>query len=150
MSKEVFLGSDHRGFEKKNQLVETLRAEGYNVVDLGPDAYDEQDDYNDAANNVAKAVREHAGSKGILICGSAHGIAIQANRYKGIRAIEGYTEDLARIGREHNDANILCLSADYIENNDFDKIANIFLNTEFGNEERHVRRNNKLDEVGEN
>ncbi len=150
MSKEVFLGSDHRGFERKNQLKEVLKTEGYNVVDLGPEAYDEQDDYNDAANNVARAVREHAGSKGILICGSAHGISIQANRYKGVRAIEAYTEDLARIGREHNDANVLCLSADYIADNEFDKIANTFLNAEFSNEERHIRRNNKLDEVGEN
>lgn len=153
---EIFISSDHRGFEKKNALIAKLAAvspetgEEYSVTDLGPFEYDETDDYNDAANKVTRAVREHQNSRGILLCGSAHGIAIQANRYKGIRAIEAYTEDLAKIGREHNDANILCLSADFIPDNELDKIANTFLNTKFSGEERHVRRNNKLDEVGEN
>lgn len=146
---EIFISSDHRGFEKKNNLVSKLSTGENHITDLGPFAYDGDDDYNDAAQNVARAVREHEGSMGILICGSAHGIAIQANRFKGIRAIEALTPELAKIGREHNDANVLCLSADYLEDNEIDRIANIFLNTEFSGEERHVRRNQKLDEVGE-
>lgn len=147
---EVFIGSDHRGFAAKNVLKEQLALQGYAVTDLGPDTYDEADDYNDAAVKVARAVREHEGARGILLCGSAHGIAIQANRFKGIRAIEAQTEELVQLGREHNDANILCLSADYIPENVIDRLANIFLNTAFSGEERHVRRIKKLDEVGEN
>lgn len=163
---EIFIGSDHRGYELKNSLVAKLSGgtaldqriavkspetgENYTVSDLGPFSYDETDDYNDAAEKVARAVRENQNSRGILICGSAHGICIQANRFKGIRAIEGYSEELVEIGREHNDANILCLSADFIEDNKIDIFTIIFLSTKFSGEERHVRRNQKLDEVGEN
>ena len=86
------------------------------------------------------------GSKGILLCGSAHGISIQANRFKGVRAIVGYNIDLAKLGREHNDANVLCLSSDYQDLENMKNIADVFLNTQFLNEERLVRRNNRLDE----
>lgn len=152
MLPEIFIGSDHRGFELKNQLVAYLSGaaedsdESYSVSDLGPFKLDPADDYNDAAILVAQAVKEHAGSFGILICGSAHGIAIQANRFPGIRAIAAYTPELAKIGREHNDANILCLSADFIQ--DFDtvkQIAKDFLTTQFSGEERHICRNRRLD-----
>ncbi len=146
---QIFLGSDHRGYEVKNHLSTVLANEGYSVTDLGPDHYDENDDYNDYAIKVAEAVKENPGAFGILVCGSAHGVAIQANRFRGIRAIAAYDDALARIGREHNDANILCLSADYIDNNKVDSIANIFLNTEFSGAERHQRRNNKLDKESE-
>lgn len=142
--KEVFIAADHRGFEKKNRLVGSLNGD-YSVSDLGPFEYNPDDDYNDAALAVAKAVKGLKGSLGILLCGSAHGIAIQANRLKGVRAIEVTTEDSAKIGREHNDANVLCLSADNLEDNNIDKIARIFLNTEFSGEERHKRRIARLD-----
>ena len=160
---EIFIGSDHRGFELKEHLVAALSGstapegqiavksetgEDYMVTDLGPFALDPNDDYNDAAIKVAKAVRENPGSRGILICGSAHGIEIQANRFKGVRAIAAYSPELAKIGREHNDANVLCLSADFTEEKDIDKIVEIFLNTAFSGEERHIRRNKRLDEEG--
>ncbi|MBQ6127247.1 RpiB/LacA/LacB family sugar-phosphate isomerase [Candidatus Saccharibacteria bacterium] len=142
---EVFIASDHRGFDAKNALVAALNND-YTVSDLGPFENNPDDDYNDAAIAVAKAVKSYDDAKGIIICGSSHGVAIQANRFKGIRAIQGFSEELARLGREHNDANILCLSADFLDDNKIDKIARIFLNTEFSGEERHVRRNNRLDE----
>ena len=146
---KIFIGADHRGFEKKNQLAEYLIQNGFEVVDLGADSYQETDDYNDFATKVSKSVRENLGSYGILLCGSAHGISIQANRFKGIRAIVGFNTGLAKIGREHNDANILCLSADFQELEEMKNIAKTFLNTEFLNEERLVRRNNRLDEEGQ-
>jgi len=142
---EVFIASDHRGFDAKNALVAALNND-YTVSDLGPFENNPDDDYNDAAIAVAKAVKSYDDAKGIIICGSSHGVAIQANRFKGIRAIQGFSEELARLGREHNDANVLCLSADFLDDNKIDKIARIFLNTEFSGEERHIRRNNRLDE----
>ena len=142
---EVFIASDHRGFDAKNALVAALNND-YTVSDLGPFENNPDDDYKDAAIAVAKAVKSYDDAKGIIICGSSHGVAIQANRFKGIRAIQGFSEELARLGREHNDANVLCLSADFLDDNKIDKIARIFLNTEFSGEERHIRRNNRLDE----
>lgn len=158
---EIFIGSDHRGFELKNKLVAALsggvapaeqisaRAEDgseYAVSDLGPFEYDKTDDYNDSAIAVARAVAEHPGSRGILICGSGNGVSIQANRFKGVRAIAPTIPDLARLGREHNNANVLCLSADFLDYNKVVELSKIFLNTKFSGEERHVRRNNRLDE----
>ena len=142
---EVFIASDHRGFDAKNALVAALNND-YTVSDLGPFEKNPDDDYNDAAIAVVRAVKSYDDAKGIIICGSSHGVAIQANRFKGIRAIQGFSEELARLGREHNDANVLCLSADFLDDNKIDKIARIFLNTEFSGEERHIRRNNRLDE----
>ena len=108
----LFLGADHRGFAEKQRLMGTLGHENLEceIVDLGPTTIKPDDDFNDPAIAVARAVRENPYGRGILICGSAHGIAIQANRFKGIRAICGYTPELVKLGRMHNDANILCLS----------------------------------------
>lgn len=142
---EVFIASDHRGFDAKNALVAALN-DGYTVSDLGPFELNPDDDYNDAAIAVAKAVKSYDDAKGIIICGSSHGVAIQANRFKGIRAIQGFTPELARLGREHNNANVLCLPADFMNQDALIETAKIFLNTEFSGEERHVRRNNRLDE----
>ena len=145
MPSEVFISSDHRGFEAKNALVAALNGE-YSVSDLGPFEENPDDDYNDAAIAVAKAVKSYENAKGIIICGSSHGVAMQANRFKGIRAISGFSPELAKLGREHNDANVLCLSADFTDKNQLIEIAKTFLETPFSGEERHIRRNNRLDE----
>ncbi len=142
----IFIGADHRGFEKKNQLAEYLTQNGFEVIDLGAKSYQETDDYNDFAIEVAKSVLENPESYGILLCGSAHGISIQANRFKGIRAIVGFNSELAKKGREHNNANVLCLSADFQELEEMKNITSTFMNTNFLNEERLIRRNNRLDE----
>lgn len=144
---ELFIGSDHRGYELKERLVKDLNSSSdYTVSDLGPFTYDPDDDYNDAALAVAKAVASQPESRGILVCGSGNGVVIQANRVKGVRAIAPTLPELARLGREHNDANVLCLSADFLEYNKVAELANIFLNTKFSGEERHKRRNQRLDE----
>lgn len=145
MDGEVFIASDHRGFNAKNALVSSLNNE-YTVSDLGPFELNPSDDYNDPAIAVANAVKSYDNARGIILCGSAHGVAIQANRFKGIRAIEGFTPELTKLGREHNDANILCLPADFIDDDQMTKIARIFLNTAFSGEDRHVRRIKRLDE----
>lgn len=145
MDGEVFIACDHRGFSAKNWLVAELNNR-YTVSDLGPFEENPADDYNDAAIAVAKAVKSYDNAKGIIICGSSHGVAIQANRFKGIRAINGFTPELARLGREHNDANVLCLSADFSSEEEMAVIVKTFLETNFSGEERHKRRNQRLDE----
>lgn len=146
----IFLGSDHRGFVTKQRILANLSnsawSETYEVIDLGPETMRPDDDFNDYAIAVARAVRETDGSRGILICGSAHGIAMQANRFKGIRAICGYTPELVRLGRMHNDANILCLSSDFMNDESIDQSIDMFLKTDFLPEERYIRRNRRLDE----
>lgn len=146
----IFLGSDHRGFVAKQRILATLSqselAENYEIVDLGPETMRPDDDFNDYAIAVSRAVRETEGSRGILICGSAHGISMQANRFKGIRAICGYTPELVRLGRLHNDANVLCLSSDFMDDQNIDQAIDMFLRGNFLPEERYIRRNRRLDE----
>ncbi|MBQ8991955.1 RpiB/LacA/LacB family sugar-phosphate isomerase [Candidatus Saccharibacteria bacterium] len=150
----IYIASDHRGFELKQKILK----DHPDYLDLGPRAYDPEDDYNEFAANLAINVRDASNatqaadppSFGILICGSAHGVAIEANRFKGIRAILGLTPELAKIGREHNNANVLCLSADFTPEGDIPKIIDVFLTTKTRTEEKYARRNIKLDKYGEN
>jgi ribose 5-phosphate isomerase B len=146
----IFLGSDHRGFAEKQRLLSTLSqsnlTQAYEIVDLGPTTLKPDDDFNDSAIAVARAVRENQDSLGILICGSAHGIAMQANRFKGIRAICGYTAELVRLGRLHNNANVLCLSADFMDTAAIDRSVAMFTTASFMPKERYIRRNRRLDE----
>lgn len=143
---EIFVGADYRGFEAKKNLLQYLASEGYSVVDEGAYEYKEGDDFNDPAIKVATAVRENRGSRGILVCDSAHGVTIQANRYKGIRAAHCENAESARLAREHDDANILCLSAHFMDETKMREIVDAFIGTEFNNLERRVRRINRLDE----
>ena len=129
---KIYLGADYRGFDIKQQLIVFLSQEGHDVVDLGAFGYNEGDDYNDSAIAVAKAVRENLGSKGILICDSAHGMTMQANRFKGVRAANCDSIESAALAREHDDANILCLSAHFINIEEAKQIALRFLDTQFG------------------
>ena len=146
----LFLGSDHRGFAEKQRLVNLLShsaaAKTYEIIDLGPTTLKPDDDFNDCAISAARSVRENPDSRAILICGSAHGIMMQANRFKRIRAIAGYTTELVRIGRLHEDANVLCLSADFMDTTAIDAAVPMFLSTPFLPEERYIRRNRRLDE----
>ncbi len=149
----IYIASDHRGFELKKKILK----DHPDYLDLGPRALDPEDDYNEYAVSLAINIRDASNatqaanppSFGIIICGSAHGVAIQANRFKGIRAIVGFTPELAKVGREHNNANILCISADFTKEEDIPKIIDVFLNTKTRTEEKYARRNIKLDKYGE-
>ena len=143
---EVYLGADYRGLEKKNSLLEFLAAQGFKTTDLGAFEYVEGDDFNDPAVAVAKSVRENPGTMGILICDSAHGMTIQANRFKGVRAAHCENIESAVLAREHEDANVLCMSAHFLDEKAMEAIAMTFLNTTFASLERRVRRINRLDE----
>ena len=143
---KVYVGADYRGFDKKKVLIEQLAQLGCEVEDLGAYEYNEGDDFNDPAVAVAKAVREDYGSMGVLICDSAHGVTMQANRFKGVRAAHCDNEESAALAREHDDANVLCLSAHFIDDEKMDNIVKTFIDTVFTNLERRVRRINRLDE----
>ena len=143
---KIYVGADYRGFEKKLRLLEFLAQGQDEVYDLGAYEYNEGDDFNDPAIAVAKAVREDRGARGILICDSAHGVTIQANRFKGIRAAHCDNVESAQLAREHDDANVLCLSAHFMDEDKLYEVVRAFLTTDFQNLERRVRRINRLDE----
>ena len=143
---EVFIGADYKGFEKKQSLLKFLAENNFQVTDEGAYEYNEGDDFNDPAIAVAKDVRENIGSMGILICDSAHGVTTQANRFKGVRAAHCSNQESAQLAREHDDANVLCLSAHFLDEETMRGIVLAFLNTNFVSLERRVRRINRLDE----
>lgn len=144
----IYLGADHRGFELKNRIAEWLKNESIPFMDFGATQYDAEDDYNVYAKNVARAVLDNnePGIFGILICGSGQGIAMQANRFKGIRAAICPDVATAVEARGHNDANILCIPADQ-QINDFASIINGFLHTPSLEDPKYQRRNQELDEI---
>ncbi len=143
----LYLGADHRGFEKKNELLPILSSchQNVHVEDLGPQDYDENDDYNDVAVAVAKAVLADAHSFGILVCGSAHGVTMQANRFKGIRAVNVSTEESTKHARTNDYANVICLSADYLSVDEMEKLIKTFCHTQPIQSENYARRAEKLD-----
>lgn len=143
---EIYIGADYRGLELKKHLIDFLAARGDEITDEGAYEYHEGDDFNDPAIAVAKAVRENRGSAGVLICDSAHGVTMQANRFKGIRAAHCENAESAKLAREHDDANVLCLSAHFVDEDKMKEIVSAFLDTNFTNLERRVRRINRLDE----
>lgn len=142
---DIFVGADYRGFEKKQKILSFLAKKQFNVDDLG--TYDKtESDFNDPAIAVSKVVRKNRGAIGILICDSAHGMTIQANRFKGIRAAHCSSVESAKLAREHDDANILCLSAHFTSDEEMQKIISTFLETKFIDLERRIKRVNRLDE----
>ena len=143
---ELFVGADYRGFEKKKILLKFLATKDFDVTDVGAYSYHEGDDFNDPAVAVARAVKREHEAKGILICDSAHGMTMQANRFKGVRAAHCDNPESAKLAREHDDANVLCLSAHFMDDKKIQEVVTAFLETKFDNLERRVKRINRLDE----
>ena len=141
--KKVYLGADHAGFTLKEKLKVWLEKRKIPYEDLGNTVLDVTDDYPDFAEKVAhKVVCEN--SVGVLICGSAQGMAMAANKIGGVRAVLPYSLKEARLAREHNNANILCLSGWHMHYHRAAKLLEKFLTTPFSGEERHVRRLQKI------
>ncbi|MBW2969804.1 ribose 5-phosphate isomerase B [Candidatus Woesearchaeota archaeon] len=138
----VHIGADHAGFQLKEHLKKFLQKKGYEVKDWGAYKLVKTDDYPDYAAKVAKAVQKEG--MGILICGSAEGICIAANKIKGIRAVPIWNTKLAKLSREHNDANVLCLSGWMLTKKQAEQIAITWLKTPFSNKPRHKRRIEKI------
>jgi ribose 5-phosphate isomerase B len=149
----IYLGSDHRGFELKEKIKSFLINKAYEVEDLGALVYDPTDDYPVYAHAVAEAVvsdkefGDRGNIRGIVFCGSAVGASIVANKVKSAWAGVVWNEELAKLSREHNNANILVLSADDIAEEEMIKIIHIWLATKFSGEARHVRRLRELEAI---
>jgi ribose 5-phosphate isomerase B len=138
--KKLHIGSDHAGFALKQELINQLKV-FYEIVDHGAISPDSVD-YPDYAHPVAKAVQEE-GVFGILICGSANGVAMTANKYPGIRAAICWKEEIASLARQHNDANVLCIPARFVSEDEALTITRTFLSTAFEGG-RHANRVNKI------
>ena len=142
MSKKIAIGSDHAGVEYKAALITFLNELGYTIQDFGPSTADSVD-YPDFAHPVASSVENKENELGILICGSANGVAITANKHQGIRAAICWLEEISALARQHNDANIVCIPARFIDLELTKRIVRTFLTTEFEGG-RHANRVNKI------
>ncbi|MGH3095909.1 MAG: ribose-5-phosphate isomerase [Streptosporangiales bacterium] len=136
----VYIGSDHAGYELKAHLVKWVGDQGHAVVDCGPAAMDPDDDYPPYCFRVGESVVGDAGSLGVVIGGSGNGEQIAANKVRGVRAALAWTEETARLAREHNDANVLSIGARMASVDEATRFVDLFLATPFGGEERHARR----------
>ena len=141
---KIAFGSDHAGFEIKEEIKSFLTSLNIDFVDLGAYEFDALDDYPDFAKNVGYAIRNGEAQKGIIICGSGVGASITANKIKGVRAglcHDGYS---AHQGVEHDDMNVLCIGSRIIGIELIKEIIISFINAKFSGEERHSRRLQKL------
>ncbi len=139
----VHLGSDHAGLELKDHLLTHLAGRGHEVVDHGPFVYDAEDDYPVFCLRAAQAVADDADparSLGVVIGGSGNGEQIAANKVRGVRAALAWSEETARLGREHNDANVVAVGGRMHTLEDMVRLVDVFLATGFSGQERHSRR----------
>lgn len=141
---KIYFATDHRGFELKEFLIPLVQTLGYETEDLGAYEYDENDDYPDYIKKIDKMGET---DKAVIIGGTGQGEAMVANRIKGIRAAVIYSqhEDIIRLSREHNNANVLSIAASFVSKEEAADIVEMWLGTEFSGDKRHVRRINKID-----
>ena len=139
---KIAVAADHAGWQDKTWLLERLRALGHEVEDFGTDS-DESCDYPDFAAKAARAVAGGGYDRGMLICGTGVGMSMAANKIKGVRAAACQTVDAARLSREHNDANVLCLGARVTDHETMREIVDVWLASAFEGG-RHARRVDKL------
>lgn len=156
----VVLGADHGGFELKEEIKKWLSrgdtrdlgvpraAEKYEVVDVGAEKLEAEDDFVDYAVLVANEVAENGEARGILFCRNGYGMMIAANRFLGVRCGEAFNVEAVKRGRTDDDINCLSVPADYIKDGDVKKMIETFLTTEFSGEEKYKRRLWKLESLG--
>jgi ribose 5-phosphate isomerase B len=142
LSKPIAIGADHAGFDYKKELITWLQGKGYTVVDKG--TYDTSSvDYPDYAHPVAEMVEKGEAAFGILMCGSSNGVCMTANKHQGIRAGLSWQTDVAKLIRQHNDANIICMPARFVAFEQVKQMVEIFIETPFEGG-RHQNRVNKI------
>lgn len=147
---KVYLATDHAGLELKEKVKAFLIDQGYEVEDCGAYVYEKDDDYPDFVSKAAEAVsKDPNNSRGIIFGGSGQGEVMVANKYKNVRAVVFFGEnvEMVRVFREHNDANILSLGARFLSEDNALKTVDLFLKTPFLGEERHVRRIEKIKRI---
>jgi len=141
---KIAIAADHAGFALKEKLRLKLAEEGHEVIDFGAGSTDSCD-YPDYAQRVAREVGEGRSERGILVCSTGIGMAIAANKARGVRAAPAQSEDEVRLTREHNDANVLTLGSRYLDGKRAAELVRLFLATEFAGG-RHARRIAKLEQ----
>ena len=140
----IILGADHAGYALKEKLKNFLLSKGYVIDDVGAKKLNKNDDYPDFALLVATRVADSRGARGILVCGSGAGVCVAANKVKNIRAVAVSSTAEAKLTRQHNDANVLCLSGWNLSLSQAQKIVTVWLKTQFSGEARHMRRLEKI------
>ena len=144
LSKPIAIGSDHAGYDLKEELISFLEAKDLAYHDYGTHSKDSVD-YPDFAHPVSSSVEKGESAFGILLCGSANGVAITANKHKGIRAAICWGEEIVKLAREHNNANVICIPARFVREGDAEKMLQLFINTPFEGG-RHQLRVEKIAE----
>jgi ribose 5-phosphate isomerase B len=143
VTKKILIASDHAGFELKEKLEHALETLGYDVNDLGTNS-PESTDYADYAHPLAREVSEGRAERGVLLCGTGLGMSYTANRYPHVRAAVAWTPEIAKLAREHNDANVLVLPARFVSDSEAAVILTTWLETPFEGG-RHARRVEKIE-----
>ena len=144
---KIYLGTDHAGFELKEKIKSYLVEKNFQVEDCGAFEFDKNDDYPDFVSKAAQKTSEDSQSFGIVFGKSGAGECITANKIKKIRAVLGFSAENVRLAREHNDANVLSMGSGFVNEKTAKELVTIFLQTRFTNEERHIRRINKIKEI---
>jgi ribose 5-phosphate isomerase B len=142
---KIAIGSDHAGFTRKQEIFEYLKSQGYDITDFGTFSKDSMD-YPDIAVEVAEKVAQNQVEWGILICGSGIGVSIVANKTEGVRAANCVNEEMARLARQHNNANILTLGERLVDTKTALQMVDVFLNTPFEGG-RHEQRVSKIHDL---
>jgi len=143
--KKIAIGSDHAGYKFKEFLKQFLQSQEYNITDFGTNS-EESMDYPDPIHPLARAVENKEFDKGIIICGSGNGVAMVANKYSSVRAAVCWNEEITRLSRSHNDANIIALPARFITQEQALTFVQVFLSTVFEGG-RHLRRVEKISQI---
>jgi len=145
----VYIGGDHAGFEMKRGIISFLEERGFDVYDCGPREYVHDDDYPDYISIVAGHVSGETDAMGIVLGWSGQGEAMVANRFPNVRCAVFYggSKHVLTLSREHNDANVLSLGAHFITTQEASQAVELWLNTKFSGEERHIRRIKKIDNL---
>ncbi len=149
---KIFFASDHAGFEMKNALVEFVKGLGFEAIDLGPDKLDPKDDYPLLMEKAGLEIfKNPEKAKAIILGTSGQGEAIVVNRFPNVRAVVFYggNREIIKLSREHNDANILSLGAQFIELEEAEEIVKLWLETPFSGDKRHIRRLEEIDKLEE-
>lgn len=147
--KKIFIGADHNGFQMKEKLEQWLKNQNYEIVDVGGDRLNPDDDYPEFASKLVTAMLSSDDPEpvGILLCGSGQGMAMAANRFKGIRAALVWNKKTAEMSRHDDDANVLCLSAWELNEDAITDIIQTWLQTPYARAARFIRRLKELDSL---
>lgn len=147
--KKIFIGADHNGFQLKEKLEKWLKTQNYEVIDVGGERLNPDDDYPEFASRLVTSMlsSEEPEPLGILLCGSGQGMAMAANRFKGIRAALAWNKKTAEMSRHDDDANVLCLSAWELNEESITEIVHTWLNTPYARAARFIRRLKELDSL---